>query len=470
MTVAPTLPSWWLDEALEARGEEPGAPALEREIDVDVAIVGGGYTGLWTALALRERNPDLGIAVLEAEIVGWGPSGRNGGFVNGYWTHVVSARSSLTDDEALALARAGEKIVPAVRELCERRGEDVWLVEAGYLKVSAAPVQDAALAKAAEGAKELGAPDQAVPLSAEEVARRIRSPRFRAGVFFPDGATVQPARLARALRRAVLDEGIALHERTRVTRLEPGSPNVLETPRGRVRARDVVVAVNAAATGWKPVARYLTNFGSYIVLTEPVPDLAERIGWTGGEAVSDGRMFIHYFRTTPDGRVAMGSGSGPIGFGGRVDGRFTGDVATARRAELGLRRFFPQLDDVKIERAWGGPIDVSADRLPFFGTVDGSRVHYGVGYTGHGAGPSWLGGQILASLALGSHDDWTALPLVGRRIKPLVPDPLKSVGGAFVRAASLAVEEAAEDGRRAPIYARATAAVPRLLGMRIGTR
>jgi glycine/D-amino acid oxidase-like deaminating enzyme len=166
----------------------------------------------------------------------------------------------------------------------------------------------------------------------------------------------------------------------------------------------------------------------------------------------------------------MGSGSGPIGFGGKLDGRFAYDVPTTERAERALRKFFPQLDDVRVERAWGGPIDVSADRLPFFGTTDGARVHYGVGYSGHGAGPSWLGGQILASLALGSEDEWTALPLVRRRLRPLVPDPLKSLGGAVVRAASLAVEEAAEDGGRAPAYVRATAAVPRLLGMRIGTR
>ena len=252
-------------------------------------------------------------------------------------------------------------------------------------------------------------PDEAEPLSHDELETRVRSPRFRAGVWFRDCATVQPARLARALRAAVLDAGIALHERSPVERL--GS-NQLVTPRGRVWARDVVLAVNAAATGWRPLAGALTNFGSYVVLTEPVPELLEEIGWTGGEAIVDARMFLHYFRTTPDGRVLMGSGSGAVGYRGRIDARFSGDEAAAARAERGLRELLPGLADVKVERAWGGPIDVSGDHLPFFGSV--GRVHYGAGYSGHGVGPSWLGGQILASLATGVEDDWTALPLARR--------------------------------------------------------
>jgi glycine/D-amino acid oxidase-like deaminating enzyme len=233
----------------------------------------------------------------------------------------------------------------------------------------------------------------------------------------------------------------------------------------------VVVAINAAATGWRPVARHVTNFGSYVVLTEPVPELIAEIGWTGGEAIVDGRMFLHYFRTTADGRVLMGSGSGPIGFRGKLDDRFTDDDATAARAEHGLRRLLPGLAAARIERAWGGPIDVSADHLPFFGTVPGTqRVHYGLGYSGHGVGPSWLGGQILASLALGRDDEWTSLPLATRRVASLPPEPLKRLGGGLVRSSIMAVERAADQGRRPPLPARLGAALPRLFRMEIGTR
>jgi glycine/D-amino acid oxidase-like deaminating enzyme len=462
-SVAPRLPPWWLDEA----GRQTEAPKLEGDATADVCIVGGGYTGLWTALALKEREPSLQVVLLEADTCGSGPSGRNGGFLHGYWAGFANLLSLLGGEEALRLARAGERIVPAVRAFCESRGEDVWLRESGMLMVSASPAQDAAIDNAVSAAAEVDAAEQAVPLDRNGVAERIRSPAFRSGVYFPDGATVQPARLVHALRRAVVDAGVELYENTPALRIGTGH---IATPRGSVRASEIVVAVNAAATGWRPVARHVTNFGSYVVLTEPVPELLEEIGWTGGEAVLDGRMFLHYFRTTPGGRVLMGSGSGPIGFRGRVDGRFTSDDATAARAEHGLRRLLPGLDAARIERAWGGPIDVSADHLPFFGTVKGKRIHYGLGYSGHGVGPTWLGGQILASLVLQHDDEWTALPLASRRVATLPPEPLKHLGGALVRSAILACERADEEGHRPPLPARLGAALPRLFGMEIGTR
>jgi glycine/D-amino acid oxidase-like deaminating enzyme len=427
-------------------------------------VVGGGYTGLWTALTLKRREPALSVVVLEAETCGAGPSGRNGGFLHGYWASLAELVPLLGRERALELARAGEQIIPAVRAMTD----DVWLTEGGMLMVSASAAQDAAIDSAVSAVREAGAEEQAVALDAEAVAERIRSPVFRRGVFYPEGATVHPGRLVLALRRAALEVGVDLREHSTAVSIREG---VVATPSGGVRAPEVVVAINAAATGWRPVARHVTNFGSYVVLTEPVPELLEQIGWTGGEAVLDGRMFLHYFRATRDGRVLMGSGSGPIGFSGRVDERFTSDLPTAARAERGLRRLLPGLADARIERAWGGPIDVSADHLPFFGTVPGKgRVHYGLGYSGHGVGPSWLGGQILASLALGLDDEWTALPLASRRVPSLPPEPLKRLGGGLVRSAIMACERADEDGRRAPLPARLGAALPRLFRMEIGTR
>jgi glycine/D-amino acid oxidase-like deaminating enzyme len=181
-------------------------------------------------------------------------------------------------------------------------------------------------------------------------------------------------------------------------------------------------------------------------------------------------MFLHYFRTTPDGRVLMGSGSGPIGRGGRIDARFYEDAPSIARAEHGLRRLLPALAAARVTHAWGGPIDVSAYHLPFFATVPGTRIHYGAGYSGNGVGPSWLGGQVLASLALSLDDRWSALPLVRRRAATLPPEPLRALGGGLVRGAILRCEEAEEQGRRGPLAARAVASLPRLLGLRLGTR
>jgi glycine/D-amino acid oxidase-like deaminating enzyme len=488
-------PAWWLREA----GVGPEAPALEDDVEVDVAIVGGGYTGLWTALALREREPSLSVAVLEAEFCGWGPSGRNGGFLHGYWSYLPTLRELFGDVRALELCRAGDRIVPAVRAFLERRGEDAWLREDGMLKVSTTPAQDASVEAAIRAAREVGRPEEAVP-----VERPGISPVFRRGVRYRDGATIHPGRLVRALRRAALDAGVAVYEQSPVRFGHSFVPSnsLLLGQKGTVRAREVVVATNAAAAGWGPARGHVTVFGSYVALTEPVPELLAEIGWTGGEAIVDSRMFLHYFRTTEDGRVLMGSGSGPIGYGGRIDRRFTHDAGTVARAERGLRRLLPGLAEARVEAAWGGPIDVAADHLPFFDTTlplrpmhgrfgrgssghgaasgltlpqrqghgPGGRVHYGLGYSGHGVGPSWLGGQILASLVLGADDEWTRLPLVRRRVARVPREPFRRLGGGAIRAAILACEEADEAGRRPPAAARLGAAIPRALGMRLGRR
>jgi glycine/D-amino acid oxidase-like deaminating enzyme len=459
----PRLPSWWLEDALAREGDAAPAPKLDRDETADVVVVGGGYTGLWTAIALRERDPSLRVVLVEAEICGAGPSGRNGGFCHGYWSALSSVLPVLGVEGSLRLCRAGERIVPAIRAL----GEDVWLHEGGRLDVSAAPAQDVSVERSLEAAVALGRPEEAVFLDAAELSKRVRSPVFRSGVYFRDGATVHPGLLVRALRRRALAEGVSIHESTPAVRVRDGE---VATPGGVLRTREIVLATNAALTAWKPPGRSLTNFGSYVVLTEPVPGLLEEINWTGGEAIVDGRMFIHYFRTLDDGRVLMGSGSGPIGFGGKIDARFSRDRATAARAEAGLRRLLPGLDAARVERSWGGPIDVSADHLPFFGTKPGTRIHYGAGYSGHGVGPSWLGGQILASLVVGADDEWTRLPLATRRVPSLPPEPLRRLGGGLVRASIMACEEAEERGERGPLLARAGAALPRLLRMELGTR
>jgi glycine/D-amino acid oxidase-like deaminating enzyme len=447
---------WW---TLEAPFDD-AAPPLERDLDLDVAIVGGGYTGLWTALALREREPALRLAVLERDRCGEGPSGRNGGFLHGYWASLPRLRDHFGDDAAVRLARASEGAVAAVRAL----GDDVWLREAPLLVLSAAPGQDAAVERLVGAAAAVGAPEEAVAVGPGELPA---SPAFRRGARVRDGATVQPARLVRALRRAVLAAGIELYERTPALSVDDG---VVRTPGGTVRAPELVLATGAWSAGRPPLARWLTPFGSSIVLTEPVPELLAEIGWTGGEPIVDGRAFVHYFRTTPDGRVLMGSGSGPIGYRGRVDDRFALDGPAAGRAAAGLRRLLPALAEARIEHAWGGPIDVSTDQIPFFLTLPGTRIHAGAGYTGNGVGPSWLGGQVLASLAGGREDEWTALPLVRRQLRSLPPEPLRRLGGGLYRAAMIAAEEADERGRRPGLAARAGVALPRLLGLDVGRR
>ena len=470
-SVVPADPSWWFEDALKGDVGQPALVPLAGEVRVDIAIVGGGFTGLWTALALRKRNPTLTIALIEASLCGSGASGKNGGKVHGYWGSLPSMVKSIGDDAALAVARAGTRAQDAIRAFATAPGRDVWWREGGNIRVSAAPAQDVRIIEYTSEAHRLGVADTAVPLTSEQVAARCRSPVFRGGVLFPEGANVHPARLARALRIAAIEAGVSIFENTPMISLDRGAPNRVLTPQGQIIARDVVLATNVELAVEPQVKPYMSVFSSYALMTEPAPERLQEIGWTGDEGIADLRMFLHYFRKTPDGRVLMGSGSGPISYGGNTtDSSLTQDKASGTRAERGLRRLLPALADVAVAKAWGGAIDVSSDRLPFFRTISGTRIHYGCGYSGHGVNPTYIGGQCLASLVLGVKDEWSRLPLCTRPLLSLPPDPFRTYGGRAVRWGILNCEEAEEDERQGSLLAKATAALPHIFGLRIGTR
>ena len=465
----------WLREALAAEGDPMPLPGPARDLDVDVAIVGGGYTGLWTALRLIEHDPALRIAVLEQDICGGGPSGRNGGFVNAWWDEIGTLAGLFGDAGALECATAVAESVHDIGAWCVRHGVDAHYRRGGMLVVSTTPYHDGRWAGDVETAARLGHPGAYRELSPEEVAGRCRSPRFRGGALMADGATVQPGRLVRGLRRICRERGVAIHEGTRVTSIgDRRGPRVrlgVTSAEGSavVRAGHVVMAMNAWTAGWSPFRTALLVWGSYMVRTQPAPELiASELGWTGGESIVDARFSVQYLHVTRDGRIAIGAGGGKPGFGGRIGGSFTNDLPSARRAADALRRFFPALDEVAITDAWGGPIDISPDHLPTFGTLSGGRVHYGFGYSGNGVGPSHLGGRILAGLVLGTDDRWTRLPVVGRRLRRFPPEPFRVVGARVLREAMVRREDAEEAGRRPSSLVRELSRLPRRLGYRLG--
>ena len=477
--------SFWLREALAAEptslAAEVAAPPFAGRARADVAILGGGYTGLWTALRVRELEPAARVVIIEADLCGAGPSGRNGGFVTGWWDELPGLARDFGSAAAIRTARALDAAIVSLGPWCADHGVDAELVERGSVQVSAAPSQDDAWLEATEACARLGVGDRWRPLSPDEVAAVARSPVFRGGAVMPGAATVHPARLARGLRRVALEQGIVIHERTTATSptdrsTRRGGPIQIRTASaagaGVLTAEQVVVATNAWAAGWAPVAGRLLTWSSYIVLTEPIPDRLAEIGWTGGEGLSDSRFTLHYARTTSDGRIALGGGGGRAGWGGRIGRAFTHDEASARRAANGLRRWFPSLADVRIEDAWGGPIDITDDHRPWFGSRPGGRVHHGLGYSGNGVGPSILGGRILAALATGraGDDDAANLPIVGPGAAPRTfpPEPFRGVGARVFRAAMVRREEAEEAGRAPSRAVRELTRVPRRLGFHLG--
>ena len=240
---------------------------------------------------------------------------------------------------------------------------------------------------------------------------------------------------------------------------------VAVTSSGRVRAGAAVLAVNSATVGFRGFRLAHAVASSHMVITEPVPDLIEELGWRGGGPIADGRTLLHYLRTTRDGRIAFGWGGGRMGFAARRRGRLEVDPDAVRTAGDDLLRFFPQLRGRRITHAWGGPIDVSPTHLPIFGSR--GRVHHGFGFTGNGVGPSYLGGEILARLALDLRDELTRLAVVDPERKLMPPEPLRWAGGSAIRSAPVRSDRAYDNGRRPDPATRLVAGLPRRLGLRL---
>ena len=460
---------WWMQEASAASAPRPAPKPIDDAGNAfDVVIVGGGYTGLWTAWWLLEQQPGARIAIVEQGMCGGGPSGRNGGFVHGWWDQLPYLVERFGADPALRIARLVDESVAGIGAWSEANGVDTWYRRSGYLRVSASPAQDGEWRAAVRAAEALGVPEQYVELTAEEVRIRCASPVMRGGAFMPNAATIQPARLALALRGALAERSVTIHEQTRVTSLRPGDPSRVQTSRGEIRAGQVVLAINAWAAGWPGFRTSLLSWGSHILLTEPVPEALEAIGWTGGEAIADARFTVHYFRTTPDGRVAFGAGVGAAGFGGRVDGRYDRDERAEARAMTAMVRFFPELATARVASAWGGPIDISPDRLPMVGTRDGGRVHFAHGFSGNGVAPAHFAGRLLSAMVGDPGAELARLPLVNRRQRRFPPEPLRFAGARIIREALVRRDEAHDAGARPSLALRAVAATPRLLGYRFG--
>ena len=461
-----TAHGWWLDDV------GPAEPLPPNSIpgSADIVIAGGGYTGMWAAWHIKQLQPEATVVICDAGICGEGPSGRNGGFVNDLWIDLPKMRESFGDAAALDLARAAEEAVGGIEGFCAEQKVDAWFRRGGYLRVSTTPSHDAGpLWKAADASEAVGVAEACRRVDSEAVAARCASPRFRGGVLFGNGATVHPGRLARGLRARLAAAGVALLEHEPVRRVRGrGSDLRVVTPEREIRAGALVLAAGPRLAGMRPLRGRLTVTSSHMVMTEPVPDVLEDIGWTGGECITDMRTMVHYMRTTPDDRIAFGWGGGRVVLGARTAGRAELDARVVAQVEQDLRRFFPGLAERRIEAAWGGPIDVSPTHLPVVGTVPGSPICFGAGYTGNGVGPSALVGRTLASLALERSDRHSRLAFVDRKTPRVPPEPLRFAGGTVVRSALLRKEAAEERGERPGRLSAFVAGVPERLGIHIG--
>lgn len=415
-------PSYWLSQPAG-----PTRAPLEGNVSADFAIVGGGFTGLWSAIRLAEAVPGARIVVLEAREVGFGASGRNGGFA---MTMVGRNIHDLVRKVGPAAARRVHlEMVAALGEIerfCADESIDCQLSHPGILTVSNGPEQDVRIEQDLRAARLCGL-DDFREVTGPECWEMVRAYGVRRGHFEEHGLLVDPAALARGLRDAAERRGVTVFESTPVTSLDARPYRVqLSTPQGRVDSRQALVATNAYAQVVPQLRRYLFTVCAYITLSAPLsPEQWARVGWSSGMGIEDKRIMPHFHRPTADGRILWGGRDAPLVAGPPDPGRDS-DPRIFQRLEETFRQTFPQLPDVRLEHGWGGPVGGTVSCIPHAGWLARGRVLYALGYSGHGVGPSALMAKVARDLLLGRETPLTKLPLVTRRLTPLPPPPLQA--------------------------------------------
>ena len=448
---APTDRSFWLQDI----GAAPVTEPLVGSLRADVAIVGGGYTGLWTALRIREAAPETRVVVLEADFCGSGASGRNGGQVHSWYAELDRISAVVGLDEARRLCA---DTVDAIAELAElqRSGTiDMDLRLNGWMWTASSRAQEGAWARAAQMTDEAGA-TRFRTLAAEEIARHTGSPVSYAGIVEDHAGTVHPAKLARGLRELALARGVAIHERSPVLDITPGKLVRLRTTKGEVTTEKVVLAANAWLSALPELRRHLYVVDSQVIATAPIAERLDRIGWEEGISICDSQQQVLYYQRTLSGRVVFGRGSGNVAFQGDFGASFNRHPEHGRGNIRELHRVYPTLDDVPVEYDWSGPIDCVPEHIPVFDHLaDHPNIVFGMGFNGTGIAQTPIGGRILASLVLECDDRWSASGLVGlKRRSGLPPEPFRYLGAKLVRSAIRAKNDAEIRNDAAPAWTR----------------
>jgi glycine/D-amino acid oxidase-like deaminating enzyme len=439
--------SFWLETA----GEELAPrPSLSGPAEADVAILGAGFTGLWTAYYLLDQDPSLRVVVLESETAGFGASGRNGAWCSaGFPVSPGELQRRFGRGAARGLLIEMRDAVEEVGRVAGAEEIDAQYFRGGQLRVARGPSQLPAIESAYESLRGLGLEEDLRLLDAQETAGRIRITGARGALYNPHCATIHPARLARGLARVVERLGGEIFERTTVTDFEEGvrkgsSPRLM-TGSGEVRARTVVLAGEAYLARLRKLRRQLLPIYSLIVLTEPLSE--ERwadIGWEGRECVASNRYTVDYLSRTKDGRILFGGRGAPYHFGSRIEDEYDRHEPTHEVLRSTAREWFPALEGARFTHAWGGPLAVPRDWMPTMSYDPSRGVAIASGYTGQGVATANLSGRTLADLILGRDTALTRLPTVDHKPRQWEPEPLRWLGARYVQRGLMKVDDRAE--------------------------
>jgi glycine/D-amino acid oxidase-like deaminating enzyme len=412
---ASAVPLWLDTDARPA----PRAP-LDGDTDTDLVVVGGGFTGLWTALRAVERNPGRRVLLLEADRIAEQATGRNGGFCEASLTHGEGNGRERWPDEYETLDRLGRENLAQIAATVERYAIDCDFRTDGVLAVATRPHEVAGLS-----------PDEPGFLDVDEVRKLVDSPTYLAGRVDADGcALVDPARLAWGLADAAESLGVRIAEHTRVSAIERGAGRItVRTLSGTVTAGRVVLATNAFRPLLGRLRFHTVPVYDYVLATEPLTaDQLASVGWTGRQGISDSGNQFHYYRLTADDRILWGGYDAIYHFGRRIDPALDDRRATHRLLAEQFYETFPQLAGVRFTHRWGGVIDTCTRFCAFFGSAMRGRVAYALGFTGLGVGASRFAADVMLDLLDGARTERTRLRMVRRRPLPFPPEPFAFIG------------------------------------------
>jgi glycine/D-amino acid oxidase-like deaminating enzyme len=435
--------SYWL----ETSGDDlTPRPPLPGSIDVDVAILGAGYSGLWTAYYLLRHDPALKVALVEREIAGFGASGRNGGWCYaGFPLTPSGLERRYGAGGARAVEAAMDDTLGEIERTAAAEGIDFDFAKDGYLHLARGVHQLPSARGEYETARRLKLAAHTRLLSAEEARARVHASEIQGGVFGTEGASVHPGKLVRGLARAVERCGATIYEGTEVTEYRTGRTPVLVTPRGEVRASTIVLAGESYLSRLRPLRRQVIPFYSLIALTEPLTSEQEdAIGWPDRLLVSSYRYTVDYLNRTADRRVLFGSRGAPYHFGSRIEDAYDRHAPTHAMIQRLFSAWFPQVRGVRFSHTWGGPVGMPRDFVPSFRYDREDRVATARGYTGTGVATTNLAGRILADLILEKDTPLTHLPIVGHRSRNWEPEPLRWAGVRYMQMAYGRIDARAE--------------------------
>jgi glycine/D-amino acid oxidase-like deaminating enzyme len=441
--------SFWL----ETCGDDlTPRPPLDGTIDVDVAILGAGFTGLWTAYYLLQREPSLTIAILESEIAGFGASGRNGGGLGNRFPVGLRRLAQLFGREsAIDLQRAMNTVVDEVAGVADREGIDIDYVRGGYIRLARSRYQLDVLAAEQRTLEEFGFGDGSELLDAGQVAEHVAVAGTAGGIQNRNSAKIQPAKLVRGLARAVERHGATIYEQSPVTAYSTGAYPVLHTARGHARAKTIVLAGESYLSRFPNLRRKVMPVYSLITLTEPLSRADwQQIGWEAHEGLSSATNMVKYLTHTVDGRIMFGGRGAPYHFGSSIKDEYDRHEPTHRMLQADVHAWFPMLKDVKFTHSWGGPMGWSRDYVPTVAYDPAQGLAAAYGYTGTGVGPSNLFGRTLADLITRRDSELTHLALVNRHGRSWEPEPLRYIGVRYVQRGFEQLDRKAEQTGIAP--------------------